>query len=523
MAPPTAGNKSPRAAQTIKPQVLREVLQPRGKSPARGRPGSPTVRGGTTAASRGRSPAAAGKPGAPVAMGASDEDSKANAARVRHHLGSKGETEYEFGGPVGAVSIFVVSHVLLYYVYFVLNHNGGAMFVPQTWQEVAAAASTVAASAAPTWFAAQLYVGFIALQVLFALVMPGLVLKGVKDKEGKQLTYNLNSVCCWWSSIALGAGLQYTGLFDLATFIRHYGPLMSVAVLFADLQSAYWYIYAFASGQTVRLTGNHVYDFFHGAILHPRLFGGRLDIKMFAEVRLSWYLLFLLSSACALGRYQETGSVGPGLWFFITAQFLYTNACAKGEHYIISTWDIVYEKYGWMLCFWNWAGVPFLYAKGAIYLYKYGPSSQLSDGFYAGLFAVLFAAYYVWDTAQSQKNHYRLSTSGTVVERWTFPMLPWNKIDEPRVLKTQNGRCLLIDGWWGRARKIHYTADIVMAFSWAMCSGFGAALPYIYPGFFFVMIMHRYQRDMHKCAQEYGGDWDRYLRAVPFAFIPGVI
>ena len=24
------------------------------------------------------------------------------------------------------------------------------------------------------------------------------------------------------------------------------------------------------------------YDFFHGAILHPRLFGGRLDIKMFA-------------------------------------------------------------------------------------------------------------------------------------------------------------------------------------------------------------------------------------------------
>lgn len=36
------------------------------------------------------------------------------------------------------------------------------------------------------------------------------------------------------------------------------GPLMSVAVIFADLQSLYWYIYAFASRQTTRLTGNHM-------------------------------------------------------------------------------------------------------------------------------------------------------------------------------------------------------------------------------------------------------------------------
>ena len=33
---------------------------------------------------------------------------------------------------------------------------------------------------------------------------------------------------------------------------------MSVAVIFADLQSLYWYIYAFASRQTTRLTGNHM-------------------------------------------------------------------------------------------------------------------------------------------------------------------------------------------------------------------------------------------------------------------------
>lgn len=93
-----------------------------------------------------------------------------------------------------------------------------------------------------------------------------------------------------------------------------------------------------------------------GAILHPRLFNGALDIKMFAEVRLSWYLLFTLTTSATLARHAETGVWEPGLLYSMGAHFLYTNACAKGEHYIPPTWDITYEKYGWMLCFWNWAG-----------------------------------------------------------------------------------------------------------------------------------------------------------------------
>jgi len=42
--------------------------------------------------------------------------------------------------------------------------------------------------------------------------------------------------------------------------------------------------------------------------------------------------------------------------------WFYSNACAKGEHYIPTTWDMFYEKFGWMLNFWNFAGVPFLYS-----------------------------------------------------------------------------------------------------------------------------------------------------------------
>ena len=33
---------------------------------------------------------------------------------------------------------------------------------------------------------------------------------------------------------------------------------MTVAIIFADVQSLCWYIYAFVSGHTHHMTGNHV-------------------------------------------------------------------------------------------------------------------------------------------------------------------------------------------------------------------------------------------------------------------------
>ena len=100
------------------------------------------------------------------------------------------------------------------------------------------------------------------------------------------------------------------------------------------------------------------YDFLMGAILHPRLFGGRLDVKMFAEIRLSWFLLFILTASAAVKVVEEQGGGAPplSLAFIVFAQFMYANATSKGEHYVPPTWDISYEKYGWMLCFWNFAG-----------------------------------------------------------------------------------------------------------------------------------------------------------------------
>lgn len=42
--------------------------------------------------------------------------------------------------------------------------------------------------------------------------------------------------------------------------------------------------------------------------------------------------------------------------FMVLATGLYINACAKGEECIPQTIDMIFEKDGFMLTFWNFAG-----------------------------------------------------------------------------------------------------------------------------------------------------------------------
>ena len=78
----------------------------------------------------------------------------------------------------------------------------------------------------------------------------------------------------------------------------NFGPLLTVSVIFGNIVSVLLYFSAFPTGKTHRMTGNHIYDFFMGSCLNPRIFN--LDLKMWAEIRISWILLFLITVACAV-------------------------------------------------------------------------------------------------------------------------------------------------------------------------------------------------------------------------------
>lgn len=172
-----------------------------------------------------------------------------------------------------------------------------------------------------------------------------------------------------------------------------------------------------------------------------------------------------------------------------------------------------------MLIFWNFAGVPFVYCHASYYIYKRG-FYENPTWFTAFCFVLLLTSYYVWDTANSQKNRFRQILRKTYIPRMAPPQLPWGTLKNPKYIKTANGSCLLTDGWWGMARKIHYTADLCMALSYGLICGFQSPIPYFYVFFFFCVLTHRAARDMERCAKKYGDDWKLYCRRVPYTFIP---
>jgi delta24(24(1))-sterol reductase len=143
----------------------------------------------------------------------------------------------------------------------------------------------------------------------------------------------------FYNSVALGVVLHFSGYFRLDVLIGEYGPLMSVAIISGFLCSFVAYFSAIARGATLRMSGNHIVDFFMGAELNPRMFG-ILDFKMLVEVRIAWFTLFFLALSTCLKQFEEYGYVSVQACFLLIVQYLYAGACAKGEHLIITTWYV---------------------------------------------------------------------------------------------------------------------------------------------------------------------------------------
>ena len=115
------------------------------------------------------------------------------------------------------------------------------------------------------------------------------------------------------------------------------------------------------------------------------------------------------------------------------------------------------------MCRW----VPFTYCLQAMYLVDHDPNQSL--WFYTFAFAFGVLGYYIFRASNGLKDNFR-SHFKTHPER--FAGL--------ETMPTKRGTRLITGGWWGVARKINYTADLMMALSWSLLCG-GVLVPYFYP------------------------------------------
>lgn len=139
------------------------------------------------------------------------------------------------------------------------------------------------------------YSGLMVFQFVLALVMPGFTQEGlpVPSLGYKTLTYKCNALSSFYATLVVCAGFHLSGLYRLTTIIEHFGEYMTASMIAGYAVSFATYFITVARGQQHRMSGNFAYDLFMGAALNPRI--GPVDLKMWAEVRIPWVLLFLIS------------------------------------------------------------------------------------------------------------------------------------------------------------------------------------------------------------------------------------
>ncbi|ETI24359.1 hypothetical protein G647_03728 [Cladophialophora carrionii CBS 160.54] len=433
---------------------------------------------------------------------------------------------FEFGGAWGVTAMMIGFPTLMYYMWIGATYYDGQFPMPRDGETLAdffrGMVRMAYYGAWPSAKAWAMYWIFFVFEGACYCLMPGIWTKGkpLPHENGLRLDYYCSAMWSWWTTIIVALGLHFSGLFKLYNIIDEFGPLMSVAIISGFAVSIVAYVSAIYRGKEHRMTGSLMYDFFMGAELNPRMFG-ILDFKMFFEVRLPWYILFLITLGTAARQYENYGYVSGEVGFLLMAHWLYANACSKGEELIVPTWDMYHEKWGFMLIFWNLAGVPLTYCHCTIYLANHHPSTYPWNKYaLAALYAAYLFVYWVWDATNSQKNRFRAKQSGGAVTRKAFPQLPWQTVENPKIITSENGGTILADGFYGYARKIHYTCDLFFALSWGAVTGFRSPFPWFYPVFFTAMIIHRTLRDIEKCRAKYGKAWEEYERQVPYLFIP---
>ncbi|KAL1747629.1 ergosterol biosynthesis ERG4/ERG24 [Schizophyllum fasciatum] len=433
---------------------------------------------------------------------------------------------YEFGGPWGVFALMTGFPLLMYYLWICLWFYDGKLVHPTSVNDILPFFlqrmwTHIRVDAYPNAYAWKVYSGNIFLQLLLAYVLPGYKQEGlpVPSLGYRTLTYYCNALSALYATMAIAAALHLSGIFRLTEIIDNYGHLMTVAMIWGFGVSFGMYFIALATGTQMRMSGNFLYDVFMGASLNPRI--AHIDLKMWAEVRIPWVIVFFLAVSGACKQYELYGYVTPNMAFMCLATWLYLNACCKAEECIPQTWDMYHEKWGFMVIFWNFAGVPFSYVYSVVYMASHDPSKyRFSTPIYVILFATLLLAYYCFDTAMAQKSHFKMQQQGITEFRKAFPHLPWNTVKDPTFIQTAHGNKLLTSGFWAYSRKPNYVADWIQAFTWGACIGTASIIPYFYSMFFMVVLCHRCGRDQERCSRKYGKDWDEYCKVVPYAFIP---
>jgi delta14-sterol reductase len=347
---------------------------------------------------------------------------------------------------------------------------------------------------------AAIFFGFIGVLFIASRVVPGKREQGVPLAGGVRMTYTLNGFRLFLVVVAATAAIAALRPSLLAAVHENFWPLFAVANVAAFSFSAFLTV----RGRRIEGKGRpgvigFIVDTFYGVELNPQIAG--VDLKMFSY-RPSLMGLGLLNVSFAAAQYQELGYITTRMWVYQVFYFAYLVNYFQFEYGMIYTWDIIAERFGWMLVWGDYVLVPFFYSIPGWYLLH--NTDPMPTWQVVALGALYIVGFVLFRGSNEQKHQFKVDPQRPI----------WGK--PPEAL----GGKLLISGFWGIGRKLNYTGELCMYVAWSLTTGLHSVIPYLLPLWLAILFPHRAWRDDQRCRAKYGELWDAYCRKARFRMIP---
>lgn len=357
------------------------------------------------------------------------------------------------------------------------------------------------------WTAVSMFLFWMIFQSFLAILPIGKLHLGVPLRDGSRLQYRCNGFLSLLISIFGFLAAVHMG-FPVSIIYDKFFQMMIFALIFSYISSILLYIKSWKVAPSKLApngnSGNLFYDFFMGHELNPRI--GSFDLKFFCEMRPGLIGWVIINLSFVVKSHLDNFGPSPALLLVTVFQGFYIIDSLWFEEAILTTIDMTSDGFGFMLCFGDLVWVPFLYTLQGKYLMT--QSHSLPWYILIALTVINCIGYSIFRLSNSQKNTFRRD-----------PKHP--SVAHLQSIPTSNSnRRLLVSGWWGMCQKPNYLGDIIMSLCWSLTCGFGSIIPYFYPIYLIILLIHRERRDSAACEKKYGNSWKKYCSKVKYRIIP---
>ncbi|KAB5558839.1 hypothetical protein PHYPO_G00021800 [Pangasianodon hypophthalmus] len=382
-----------------------------------------------------------------------------------------------------------------------------------------------------TWTAAKIYATWVTFQMVLYMCIPdvthkvlpgyvGGVQEGARTPAGLINKYQINGLQCWIITHALWvANAYHFHWFSPTIIFDNWIPLLWCTNILGYTVSIFVFIKAYlfpTNPEDCKFTGNLFYDFMMGIEFNPRI-RKWFDFKLFFNGRPGIVAWTLINLSYAAKQQELYGHVTNSMILVNVLQAIYVLDFFWNEAWYLKTIDICHDHFGWYLGWGDCVWLPFLYTLQGLYL-VYNPI-QLSTPYAWAVLVLGLVGYYIFRSANHQKDLFRRTQGECKIwgSKPTFIECSYRSADGG-IHKSK----LLTSGFWGAARHLNYTGDLLGALAYCMACSHGHLLPYFYIVYMTILLLHRCIRDEHRCSSKYGKDWKRYTATVRYRLLPGI-